>query len=307
VNHPIASDGFVSRVATRALPPLEPRPPQWLDDLFGTDLQRLDDRDAVQTIVRGPLTLLTTRVAQARTFAAADFKRGVTDAYLSLGAALASSDRAPIRFWNFVPGVDDAMGAGLDRYMVFNTGRYEAFRDWYHLADNGGRFLSTASAVGYQGRDFVLYCLASSDRGEPVENPRQKPAWRYSTKYGPMPPCFSRATVAAIDGQPRLLIGGTASILGEDSVHVADICEQLAETLRNLTALVNAARDRRETQAVALNRLRDLRAYVRDPDHADVIRRELSVWCPSATRVELVQARICRPELLVEIEGLAAL
>jgi chorismate lyase/3-hydroxybenzoate synthase len=307
VNHPIASDGLVSSIATGVLPPLEPRPPHWLDDLFGSELQRFDERGALQTIGRGPLTLLTTRVPLARTFGAADFKSSVTDAYLTLGAALASSNRTPIRFWNFVPGVDDVMGAGLDRYMVFNAGRYDAFRDWYHLADNGGRFLSTASAVGYHGRDFVLYCLASSSRGEPVENPRQKPAWKYSTKYGPMPPCFSRATVAEIDGQARLLIGGTASILGEDSVHVADIGAQVAETLRNLTALVNAARDRHEPQATALDRLRDLRAYVRNPDHADVIRRELASGCPSATRVELVHARICRPELLVEIEAVAAI
>ena len=28
----------------------------------------------------------------------------------------------------------------------------------------------------------------------PVENPRQIPAFRYSKRYGPIPPCFARAT-----------------------------------------------------------------------------------------------------------------
>ena len=52
-------------------------------------------------------------------------------AYADLAGAIARSHRHPIRFWNFVPRPNDAMGPGLDRYMVFNDGRYEAYAQWY--------------------------------------------------------------------------------------------------------------------------------------------------------------------------------
>ena len=31
-----------------------------------------------------------------------------------------------------------------------------------------------------------------------MENPRQTPSYRYSERYGPSPPCFARATLAAL-------------------------------------------------------------------------------------------------------------
>ena len=152
-----------------------------------------------------------------------------------------------------------------------------------------------------------MYCLASEHGGAPVENPRQKSSWQYSARYGPVPPCFSRATVATIGRDSWLLIGGTASIVGEDSRHVTNPSAQLTETLRNLAALVNTARRRHDAEAVALTRLVDLRAYVANPDHACTIRSLLTTACGAARRVDLVHARICRPELLVEVEAVAEL
>ena len=34
----------------------------------------------------------------------------------------------------YIPGIHDPMWDGLDRYMVFNAGRYEALSEWF-----GGR------------------------------------------------------------------------------------------------------------------------------------------------------------------------
>jgi hypothetical protein len=55
----------------------------------------------------------------------------------------------------------------------------------------------------------------------------------------------------------------------------------------------------------ALAALTDVRAYVVRQDHATAVRDMLERACTDA-RVELTLARICRPELLVEIEGVAA-
>jgi chorismate lyase/3-hydroxybenzoate synthase len=228
----------------------------------------------------------------------------VSDAYVAIGHALTTVNRVPIRFWNFVPDPGEPMGDGLDRYMVFNAGRYNGYAQWLCASNEFGRLLPTASAVGIISDDLVVYCLASDTRGTPVENPRQQPAYRYSQRYGPMPPCFSRATIANVNGQRRLLVGGTASIVGEDSLHVDDVDAQLEETLKNLEALIDAATVRPEPGR-ALSRLLDLRVYVARHQDASAIRAILASRCPRASRIELTIARVCRPELLVEIEGVA--
>ena len=138
----------------------------------------------------------------------------------------------------------------------------------------------------------------------PVENPRQIPAWRYSSRFGPRPPCFARATIAELDGAHVLLIGGTASIVGETSVHEDDVRRQTAESLRNLAALVETAEGPSGDAGRTLDRLESVRVYVRRPEDAAVVAEMVAALGPD---VELVIADICRPELLVEIEAVLPL
>ena len=284
----------------------------------------------VSVVTTDRLAVLSTTITAARAMAANALRAHVADAYIAIGGALTALKRVPIRFWNFVPGPGDPMGGGLDRYMVFNAGRFDGYTQWLcpsdvsrrgapsanadlsrrsavsAEADLFGQLLPTASAVGVITDDLVICCLASDTRGTPVENPRQKPAYTYSPRYGPMPPCFSRATIAELNGQRRLLVGGTASIVGEDSAHVDDVHAQLEETLRNIAALIDAAASQAESGG-ALTRLLDLRAYCARGEDAAMIHRVLAARCPRAERIELTIARVCRPELLVEIEGVAEL
>jgi len=46
---------------------------------------------------------------------------------------------------------------------------------------------------------------------------------------------------------------------------------------------------------------------VRHDEHSEPIRDRLQTACPNLRRLELVRAHICRPELLLEIEGIADL
>jgi chorismate lyase/3-hydroxybenzoate synthase len=304
-----------SRVIAESPPHLFPRPPLWVDDALDP-ARRREAIDGVDVVASDRLALVATSVVGARGMTPDDLRACVAQAYVAVGGALTALNRVPIRFWNFVPGPGDPMGGGLDRYMVFNGGRFEGYAQWLCASDRSrrsatssnadgfGRLLPTASAVGVISDDLVIYCLASDTRGTPVENPRQKPAYTYSQRYGPMPPCFSRATIADLNGQRRLLVGGTASIVGEDSAHQDDVGAQLEETLRNLDAVIDAATGRHES-AAALTRLLDLRVYCARAEDAAAIRRVLAARCPRAERIELAVARVCRPELLIEVEGVA--
>ena len=166
-----------------------------------------------------------------------------------------------MRFWNFVPGIHADMADGRDRYMVFNAGRFAAFERWFGQAALFRRTVPTASAVGIASGVFTIYALGAREAGVPVENPRQVPAYRYSARYGPLPPCFARGTiVAGLGTGPSLLVGGTASIVGEESLHDRDARQQALETFENLAELVTAARrqirDDRRTRRSDARRLR---------------------------------------------------
>jgi enamine deaminase RidA (YjgF/YER057c/UK114 family) len=146
-----------------------------------------------------------------------------------------------------------------------------------------------------------------SEPGSHVENPRQTPSWRYSTRYGPLPPSFSRATLIRFDERPHLLIGGTASVVGEDSRHPGDVDAQLNETLQNIASVVSAAAGHDIEPDAALTHLVDVRVYVTKAGLAERVMRTISPRFPRTRTIDVVVAQICRPELLVEIEGLAAL
>jgi chorismate lyase/3-hydroxybenzoate synthase len=110
--------------------------------------------------------------------------------------------------------------------------------------------------------------------------------------------------VTALGGAPALLLSGTASIVGEQSRHPGDVRAQMAEVCRNLEALiVNAG----GCPSQPLHQLTDARIYVVDPGDADFVEQELRSRTAADIRIETALARVCRQELLVEIEGVAVL
>ncbi len=281
------------------LAPLVPDPPPWAETLAagsgGAPLDRW--------------RLVSARIPAATTLDAPALERAVADAYAAIASSLAASGHHPVRFWNFVPAIHGDMADGRDRYMVFNAGRFEAFREWFGSEAVFNRTLPTASAVGIVADPLVIHALASTQAGTPVENPRQIPAYNYSKRYGPLPPCFARGTVvrdAPRAGGTALLVGGTASIVGEHSTHERDARHQILETFENLSRLVAAAGGAADVQA-ALDAFRFLRVYVVRPDDADQVQEMVRDRFTGVETVEFGQADLCRRELLVEIEGLVEL
>ena len=283
-----------------------PHDPEWTlhcaaSDRFVLITAILDDADAL------PVAALEARVANA---------------YRGIGALLARHERHAVRFWNFIPRIHAQLADGRDRYMVFNAGRFHAFSDLYGSARLFARALPTASAVGIDHGPLVIHALGDITAGTPLENPRQVPAYSYSKRYGPLPPCFARATLTEREpGDYRLLIGGTASILGEDSQHMRDPRRQAHETFDNLTQLIASA-SARVHAAVAdgetavptlppvadpLDALTDLRVYFVQDDHAPLVRDLVLARFRRAAHIEFMRADLCRTELLVEIEGQARL
>jgi chorismate lyase/3-hydroxybenzoate synthase len=226
------------------------------------------------------------------------FTDAVTKQYRRIVASLHDQSRHAVRIWNYVPRIQASALDG-DRYMAFNAGRFAVFADWFGNVDEFAREMPTASAVGTGGSSLWIHVLASTCPGTPVENPRQIPSYRYSRRYGARPPCFARATRLG----DALFIGGTASIVGEDSHHLGDVGVQTRETLRNLAAVIASATNLPESDA--LSALRDVRVHISEPTHADRVVQILEDALPDSVDMEFVEAQLCRRELLVEIEGRA--
>jgi len=248
------------------------------------------------------------------------FQRRVAEVYEAVRRKLGDGPcNQPVRFWNFVPGIHRSVAHGMDRYEVFNAGRFAAYARWYGTCDFDGR-LTAASAVDHRQRSLVIQVLAAERFGRAIENPRQRAAYRYSRRYGPMPPCFARATVAGAPlvrrGCETLIVAGTASVLGEDSAHVDDLAAQVEETRLNLGSLiaesigmdgVDPVRIHRHRDGLrqALGRIEHLRAYVVDTARAQEVLARLTQDMSALQTVELMPADLCRTNLLVEVEAVA--
>ncbi len=265
--------------------------------------------------------LIDVRVLDASTMAPLTLQKRTAQAYHVIRRLLNEKlAKHAVRIWNYIPNIQEVMPDGLDRYMVFNAGRYAAYYDWFCNQEMLGCHIPTATGIGHCGSDLLVHVLATNQPGQPIENPRQVQAYRYSQRYGPMPPCFARATVSPKQyvALPDLLIGGTASVCGEQSAHDNDITAQTEETLVNLAHLTGAAiqfvhgvdstNPSTDVEAL-LRRFQSMRIYYRDARHLDAITN--IVWpCVDhleQSKIEVVHADICRHELLVEIEGTARL
>jgi chorismate lyase / 3-hydroxybenzoate synthase len=219
------------------------------------------------------------------------------DAYRRVLALVAGQGAHLLRTWNvvacFYPG-----GTDLDRYKQFCRGRARAFEA--HHGAGFERRLCASTAVGAQVGPELVYFLAARAPGEHRENARQISAYRYPARYGPRSPSFARATRAPSALARQLLVSGTASIVGHESLHPEDAAAQTAETLRNMRVLVTGSAD-----APLLGRMSLVKVYLRDAADHGTVRRLVQTELGDQAPVLYLRADICRPELLVEIEGVA--
>ena len=222
-----------------------------------------------------------------------------TAAYAQIFATLeATGYRQLLRVWNHVSGIDQPVDAG-ERYWLFNNARYQSFVACDRpTADT----VPAASAVGTPRESpLIIYFLAGMTVAQMLENPRQVSAYQYPAQYGPRSPTFSRAVLLA-DGDGTLMISGTASIVGHESVHTDDASAQTNESLANIGALIDAANRHLSAKRFVLQELA-YKVYVRNaadlPAVTDAMHRKVG----ATALVAYVRADICRRDLLVEIEA----
>ena len=197
-----------------------------------------------------------------------------------------------LRTWFYVKDIDT-------NYNGMVTGRNEVFSE-HDLTPDTHYIAST----GIEGSFTDVHALVMMDayaikgiRPEQVEHLHALDHLSHTHRYGV---AFERATSIAYRDRKHVIVSGTASIdHNGEIVHEGDVLCQLDRTLENISALLaQADADMEDMQHFIV--------YLRDPSDAEIIRDILKERIGDRPFL-VVTGPVCRPNWLVEIEGIAVI
>lgn len=246
--------------------------------------------------------------------ASTDFKDSVfkqsTEVFEKLDSILTRHGFTPddiVRQWNYVGHITHHRN-GSQNYQEFNDARTAYYKKGYWA---NGYPAATGIGTSYEG--IVVGCIAYKSSGSiyPINNPLQIAAHEYSKKVLvdnntnaiKSTPKFERAKLIEIGSQACCFVSGTAAIRGEQSMDANSACLQTIQTIENIEYLVSKENlERYGCQTYDLHYV-NLRVYIKNAKNYEEIRSIVEEKYPGIPTVYTI-ADICRPELLVEIEGI---
>ena len=207
------------------------------------------------------------------------------------------------RQWNYIQGIT-ALNNGSQNYQEFNDARSKFYNNcnW----QNG---FPAATGIGADAGGVMVEINAAkySDINKPIDNPLQIAAHNYSQDVldGKAIEEFGHRTTPKFE-RARLLgktiyISGTAAIKGEHSIKDRNAAEQTAETMEIMDRLVSKDNIPVDNNGSHYDLLR---VYVKYRNDIEAVKNYMEIHYPSVPKHYLI-ADVCRPELLVEIEGVA--
>ena len=220
-----------------------------------------------------------------------------------------------LRTWLYLGGIVDAEGP-TQRYKELNRARTEFYQGVPFLADwltdtSPEQVYPASTGIGTTGLGITLSAVAMATdqdvRAVPLENPRQTAAYAYSTSYSPKTPKFSRGMAVCFGPDTVLFISGTASITQSETRHLGDVVAQAEESLENIAALIsegNLAGHGLPGRGTTLDGLAVARVYIKHLEDYPRVRAACAARL-GGVPVTYTVADVCRPDLLVEIEGIA--
>ena len=145
--------------------------------------------------------------------------------------------------------------------------------------------------------NYSLLCEARESVYKSIENSREVSSYNYPMNIFLEKPMFSRA-VSFIPNNSmtnRILVSGTASIKGYESMHSKNILRQLDETLENYNTFFDDKKNLSNIARVYMSSTSDNNIQL----VSNVLNKKFG-----ENNYALLKGDICRPELLIEIEGM---
>ncbi len=221
-----------------------------------------------------------------------------------------------IRTWLYLGDIVGPEGE-TQRYKELNRARTDFYKNIRFTPANpppgfNPTVYPASTGIGADGRDVLMSCIAlSTERDDivatPLENPLQTSAFDYSTKYGPKSPKFARAMALSCGPFATIFVSGTASITESETRYLGDVEGQTRQTLDNIEALISEENLRGHGMpglGATMDGLALVRVYIKHQEDYAKARAVCEARLGEVPTVYAV-ADVCRPELLVEIEGIA--
>lgn len=221
-----------------------------------------------------------------------------------------------VRVWLHQGGITELEETN-ERYRELNRARSDFFDDEASLGkmtvrrDDADHY-PASTGIGAQCRGLTVSGMALQTARRdvhlrPLENPLQTSSFQYAPSYSAKSPKFSRAMAVQIGDYVTTWISGTASIVRSESVYLGDAAAQTRQSLDNIERLIapdNFARHGIEHVESSLRDLAKIRVYVKRPADYEAC-RAICEQRLGAVPAVYASADVCRPELLVEVEGVA--
>ena len=213
-----------------------------------------------------------------------------------------------VRFWNFIPHINEEGSGSIENYRIFCVGRARAFNQKGIQEQR----MPAATGIGSHSDAIVGYLVATKHNDHlHIENPVQSPAYTYPFRYSPKPPSFARGTAldeTSLDssGGTRFYLSGTASIRQAETIWKGDVEKQLHTTMENINFLINTENPQLHgrTSPMNLSDFGHFKVYFRrSEDYARIKELLVEDWQIDSEKLYFMNVDICRSDLLVELEG----
>ena len=236
---------------------------------------------------------------------AGSIKEQSQEIFAQLGDILANNGFATsdiYRQWNYIEQIT-SMHDGRQNYQEFNDARSRFYNStqWAN-----GYPAATGIGTSCGGVIIEVYAIKGENVvNHAIDNPLQTSAHSYSQKVltgksdepERTTPKFERARLVG----DTVYISGTAAIKGEDSLSLDKAAEQTAETMQIIKQLV-ASENLPLASKESIYTL--LRIYIKNSADAPEVIKFMEENFADVPK-HYLEADVCRPELLVEIEGTA--
>ena len=251
-----------------------------------------------------------------------DILKQSTLAFESLESVLKAEDFAfcnIIRQWNYIEEIIKNVNhnnAISQHYQIFND-----VRSKYYQKSNFTHGYPAATGIGQAFGGIVIDAIAVKTTDEnsiiPIKSPLQLDAYSYSKEvladnnkmsdFCRTSPKFERAKLISTSECKCIFVSGTAAIKGQTSIPEVSVRKQTEMTIQNILNLISNENISKyglcPTEKASLV---SIRVYIKLPEDIAVVREICEQNFPQLPAIYLV-ADICRPELLVEIEGFATI
>jgi enamine deaminase RidA (YjgF/YER057c/UK114 family) len=224
-----------------------------------------------------------------------------------------------VRQWNYIKDITGniiQIHQSSQHYQVFND-----IRSKYYQPSKFANGYPAATGIGMEFGGVMIDAFAFKTDQEkaivPVKSPVQLDAHRYSAEVladnhlncdlCQTTPKFERAKMVNCFGNRLIFISGTAAIVGQESAASQSVETQTEMTIQNIQRLISSENLRE--QGISADQeavITHLRVYVKLKGDIQKVKEVCQKYF-SNIPISYVVADVCRPELLVEIEGQAVL